>query len=94
MKNENEVIMLILSFVAFAFTLFYKKEIKQVRGFYFLYSSFLFFLLASISTVLEAIIFEAFLNVVEHLSYAISILFMMYWMYKYLFSNKNIIKYD
>ena len=94
MKNENEVIMLILNVVVLIFTFFYKNSIKQVNGYKLLFSSFLLFLFASICTNLESLIFEEYLNFLEHSSYLMCVLIMFIWSYKHLLSKKNIIKYD
>jgi hypothetical protein len=94
MKDANEVIMLFLNLIAFIFILSYNNEIKQVNAYKILYASFLFFLFASICTNLESFFWGETLNVFEHLSYAISVVLMSVWSYKFLLSNKNIIKHD
>ena len=92
--EENEIIMLVLSIVVLVFIKIYKKNIRQVKGFRLLFSSFLFFLFACFCTNLEIFIWPSYLNLLEHLSYTTSVILMFLWSYKYLISEKKPVKHD
>jgi len=82
MLQENEVVMLIMGIGVFLFILLNKVHVKKINswrilvwGYYFLLSGWFF-------TVLEGLFLENYLNLFEHLCYAVSTMLFTVWCWK------------
>lgn len=89
MIQENEIVMLMLGFGVFIFTLAYKIRIKRIPEWRFLMAGFYFLLTAWFLTVLESFFWNNLLNHLEHLSYACSSTLMLIWCCRIIFRNKQ-----
>lgn len=81
--NENEIIMLVISFLSLVFIVFSFKDIKKVAGHIYLLISFSFFMGASIFTIIESFFWGDFFNFMEHFSYLASLILLFIWFYNY-----------
>jgi predicted transcriptional regulator len=79
---DNEVLMFVLSVFAFSYSIIYLKRKKIGTNANFLVTSMFFFMLASFATNAEHFYFYSFFNAVEHLSYAITSVCAVIWVYK------------
>ncbi|MBN1951507.1 MAG: hypothetical protein JW801_09900 [Bacteroidales bacterium] len=90
MKYGNEVVMLVFTLVGFIFILIYLRDFKKVKGFYYLFSAFLFFLGACIFTNIEGLFLENIFNFLEHLFYALCMITLLLWLYRVTLSKKSL----
>lgn len=88
MLQENEVVMLLLGFGILLFITVSIREIKRIYAWNILIFSYLWLLTGWIFTVLEGFFLENFLNILEHVSYALSALIMMLWCWKITYNRK------
>ncbi len=75
----NEVAMLLIGIGVLIMTFIYKQKIRTIPFWKYLLLSFYSLFIGWIATNAEGLIFPQFLNIVEHLSYAISSLFFLIW---------------
>lgn len=87
--QENEIVMLILGFGIFIFTLIYKIRIKRIPEWQLLMSGFYFLLAGWALTVLEGFFWGNLLNHLEHLSYASSSTLMLVWCWRVIFRGNQ-----
>jgi len=90
MIQENEIVMLMLGFGVFIFTLAYKKRIKRIPEWQFFMAGFYFLLAAWFLTIFESFFLNNLLNHLEHLSYACSSTIMLIWCCRIIFRNKQV----
>lgn len=81
MIHENEILMLLLGIAVLLFVLANYTKLKQLRSFWYLASSFIFSVFGWFFTILEGFMLPADLNTLEHLSYLISALFIVAWIF-------------
>jgi dolichyl-phosphate-mannose--protein O-mannosyl transferase len=82
MLRENEVVMLLLG-IGVLFLIFVNLDhIKKIKSWKTLTSAYFVLLFGWIFTVLEGFFLDRFLNLLEHLSYFISAVFMIAWCWK------------
>jgi len=86
MLKENEVVMLILGIAVFFLILMNLEHIRKIKSWKLLISGFYLLLLGWLFTILEGYFLEVFLNFCEHISYAVSAMFITLWCLK--FSSK------
>ena len=79
MFEENEVVMLLIGFGVFLFGLLQRQQLRHLTRASLLATSYCFLLLAWISTVAEGFVFPVALNLLEHLSYALSACLLCIW---------------
>ena len=89
MIQENEIVMLLLGFGAFIFTLAYHARIKRIPEWHFLISGFYFILAGWFLTVIEGFFLNNLLNHLEHLSYACSSTLLVIWCWRVILGNKE-----
>jgi hypothetical protein len=80
--QENEVIMMILSLGVMAAIIINREQLKTLQNSKLLLISFIFFTLASLFTNLEAVFWPEINNILEHLSYVVSAIFISRWCFK------------
>jgi len=88
MLHENEVVMLLIGIGVFFFIILNKKQIRRIYGWKMLVSSYYLLLAGWIFTVLEGFLLEFYLNILEHLSYAISAVILAFWCWKFVHYSK------
>ncbi len=82
MIQENEIIMAVLSLGVLMFICLNDTHLKRVEAFNFLFAGFCVFTAGWILTVLEGFFYESFLNVLEHMSYAVGAILVAIWCWK------------
>lgn len=82
MFHENEIVMLFLCTGVLIFVYLNRKNLSKFKGWGLLFTSFIFFFTACVSTVVEGFLLEDFFNYLEHSSYAGSGLILGAWCYK------------
>jgi hypothetical protein len=82
MIQQNEIIMLLLSIGCMIFILVNKQKVSRIplaktliAGFYVLFAGYVF-------TIFEGLIWEDFLNVLEHICYTASSILVAVWCWK------------
>jgi len=83
MLRENEVVMLVLGIGVLFLILMNIDQIRKIRFWKILFTSYFVLLCGWLFTVLEGFILEKFLNLMEHMSYLLSCLCMAVWAWKY-----------
>lgn len=86
--QANEVVMITLGLGTLIFITSNMVSIRRIPAYKSLLASFYALLLGWVSTILEEFIFNAPLNIVEHLSYAASSIFIAIWCWQ-VFANKG-----
>jgi hypothetical protein len=79
MLRENEVVMLALGIGVLFLILMNMDQIRKIRFWKILFTSYCVLLCGWLFTVLEGFILEKFLNLLEHLSYLLSSFCMAVW---------------
>ncbi|MCD4744500.1 MAG: hypothetical protein K8R67_18715 [Desulfobacteraceae bacterium] len=89
MIQQNEIVMLLLSIGCVIFILINNQKVKRIpvakiliAGFYVLFTGYVF-------TILEGLFWKDFLNVMEHICYAVSSILMAVWCWKILKYEKD-----
>lgn len=77
--QANEVVMITLGFGTLIFITSNMACIRRIPAYKSLLASFFALLLGWVSTILEELFLNATLNFVEHLSYAVSAIFIAIW---------------
>ena len=88
MLHENGVVMLLLGVGIFLFMLLNISHIRHISFWKILIVSYCLLLTGWILTVLEGYFLESLLNLLEHLSYALSSLVLAVWCFK-VFLNRR-----
>jgi hypothetical protein len=88
MLNENEVIMLLLGIIVFVLILLNGTRIRRIYAWRVFVTSYCLLLAGWFFTILEGFFLEFYLNILEHLSYTFSAIFMAFWCWKVVNSNK------
>lgn len=89
MVQENEVAMLILGLIVLVFKLMYHSTLKRVPHNNYLFIAYCLLVVGFAATVAESFFLYTYLNLLEHLSYAISAGFMAGWFWK-VFNGKEV----
>jgi hypothetical protein len=79
MLHENELIMIVIGMTLLVFILLNYHPLKQTPSFKLIFISFIFSAIGWISTVLEGLFWERYLNVLEHFCYAASAILLAIW---------------
>lgn len=82
MIQENELIALILSCGAMIIGLYNYRRVREIEGTWLLGFAFVSFVLSTIFTVLEGFFWQAGLNMLEHLFYLVSAIFLVAWLWR------------
>jgi hypothetical protein len=85
----NEVVMLILGMGVFWFVILNRQKAKRIFAWRLLLGSFYFLMGGWFFTVIEGFIFLHFFNLLEHLSYLVSALFMAGWSRKVFIAKRE-----
>jgi Na+/H+-dicarboxylate symporter len=88
MIQENEVIMLLLGIGCLAFIVTNRGKMEQIPESRTLVSSFYILIIGNVLTVLEGLLWNDFLNYLEHISYAVSSILLAVWCWK-IFTRKT-----
>jgi hypothetical protein len=89
MIHENEVVMLMLGVGVLVFVLESRTQLKQLPAPRTLISAFYVLLAGWMLTVLEGFFWEATLNYLEHLCYAVSAVLVTVWCWRVFLSKKE-----
>ncbi|HNZ65418.1 MAG TPA: hypothetical protein PKJ10_06235 [Smithella sp.] len=79
MVHENEIIMIVLGLATLIFLLFNYNTLKQIPYFKLLFISYGLSTAGWLLTVLEGFFWEDYLNALEHVCYALSMIFLALW---------------
>lgn len=82
MFQENEVVMLILGFGVLLFIFLNGVHIKRIYSWKILIGGYYFMLTGWFFTILEGFLFEFYINLLEHICYAISTVLITVWCWK------------
>jgi hypothetical protein len=82
MLRENEVVMLVLGMGVLFLILLNLHHIRSFKSWKILLFSYSVLLCGWLFTVLEGFFLDKILNLLEHISYLLSALFMMLWTWK------------
>jgi hypothetical protein len=83
MLKENEVIMLILGVGVMFLFILNRVHVKKIKSWKVLFAGYCILLFGWLCTVLEGLFLEHFLNLLEHMSYAVSAVLLIVWCWKY-----------
>lgn len=86
MLREDEVVMLIMGIIVLLFILLNRNYLKKIQSWNILFISYLALLTGWIFTVFEGLFLEKYLNLLEHLAYAVSACMFAVWCW--IFTNK------
>ena len=89
MIQQNEIVMLLLSIGCMIFILTNNQKVKRIPVAKILIAGFYVLLAGYVLTILEGLFWKDFLNVLEHLCYAVSSILMAVWCWKILISEKD-----
>jgi hypothetical protein len=89
MLQENEIVMLLLGIGVFSFFILNKAQIRKITSWKILFGSYCFLLSGWVLTVLEGFFLAYYLNLFEHICYAVSTVMVVVWCWKSLFSLKE-----
>jgi hypothetical protein len=87
MVQENEIIMLLLGIGFLTFIVTNRKKVKRIPESNTIIFSFYILMLAHVLTILEGLFWNEFLNLMEHICYAVSSILLTLWCWK-IFSQK------
>lgn len=90
MFQTNEIVMFVISFAIIISIILNYDQISKLPSAKMLLSSFYMFSLASILTILEDFLLTDTLNLLEHLSYAISSILFAVWCKRVFQTKRNI----
>ena len=90
MFYENEVVMLVFGFLVTVFIGIKYKQLKNIRNYKILLLGFYLLFIAWTCSTVEEFIFETYLNLLEHLLYALSSILLFIWIYKTLIVRAGI----
>ena len=79
MIASNEVIGLIFSIAVLVFYLWNRSRLRELPAFRILLAAFLSLLVGLVLTILEGLFWQETLNLLEHVSYAVSALLLTLW---------------
>ena len=82
MIYTNEVVMLILGMGVLWFVMLNRIKIRRITAWKLLLSAFYFLMAGWFFTVIEGFVLLPFFNLLEHISYCVSAIFMAIWCYK------------
>ena len=82
MIQENEIIMLLLGIGCLAFIVTNRSKINQIPESKTLVSSFCILIIGTVLTVLEGLIWNDFLNLLEHIAYTVSSILLTVWCWR------------
>lgn len=82
MIHENEVVMLLFCIGIFIFIINKYREYTRIPFWRFILAAFGLFFTAVIMTIAEDFFWNDFLNLLEHLFYMLSSVFMLIWCWK------------
>ena len=81
MVQDNEVVSLVLAVGVFVFLLLSWRSLRKIPCIGLLFSGYCGLLLGLVLTVLEGFFWGGLLNVLEHISYLVSALFLAGWVW-------------
>jgi hypothetical protein len=82
MLQENEVVTLIMGIGVLLFIILNKVHVKKINSWRILVWGYYTLLSGWVFTVLEGFILENYLNLLEHISYAVSTILFAVWCWK------------
>ena len=89
MFHENEIVMLLLCIGIMGFIFFNWKNLARFNKWGILFTSFLLFSAACVSTVAEGFLMEGFFNYLEHACYTGSAIILLIWIYRGIQENSD-----
>jgi vacuolar-type H+-ATPase subunit I/STV1 len=90
MIQQNELIMLLLGIACMIFLLLNKQKVKRIPVARTLVAGFCMLLAGYVFTIIEGILWNDFLNVIEHMCYTASSLFLAVWCWKVFHTGKGV----
>jgi hypothetical protein len=80
--SENEILVLLLGTAVLGFIVLYRREIRRLPAYEYLFAAYLAVWIAGISAVVEHVAFYTFFNVLEHAGYAANGVLLLIWCWK------------
>jgi hypothetical protein len=91
MLKENEVVMLVLGIGVMFLILLNRAHLRKIKFWKILFYGYCILLCGWFFTVTEVFLLEQYLNILEHISYAISAVLFMIWAWK---ATGSVVKED